>query len=242
MRRTLTATLAVGIMSLATTRDAAAQPSIGDIAAAAALQATPVFALGVVHGAGAAISKLPKTGRITARGGHYSPETGDGTNLFGASFTRPMGARRGFGATVGMSQASCAGCDDVTMIGADVYQRVFDNFANANAPIPLAVNLQGSLGFGTQGDDTHLSAIAAAPVTARLGQRVNVVVTPALGYGQISFTGGSEGGIRFGWLAHGAFRPNDMFSFGLGANQVMIDGGGMNAFGFVSFNLGGVIN
>jgi outer membrane protein with beta-barrel domain len=238
MRRSLTALLVVGLVSF-TSRDAAAQPSEKDYAAYAALSATPVGALAPM-----VVSLGASTSSFAFNVSHFSPKSGDGDNTIGASYYRKAGSNAVLSGTVGYTQVGCpsgATCDNTIMLGGDVHSRLWDNAA-AKSTTNMSINLQGSLGYGKNGDDNVLSAAIGVPLAISMEQaskaRFGAFVRPGFGFGRLSVdvagTSTSESGTRpyvgaglswaapAGWGLHAAY------------NKVIIEDGG-NSFG-VGFN------
>jgi outer membrane protein W len=180
---------------------------------------------------------------FTANVSHFSPKTGDGDNTIGASYFRKAGSNAVVSGTLGYTQVGCpgGGCDNTIMLGGDVHSRLWDNSA-AKSTTNTSINLQGSLGYGKNGDVSALSAAVSFPLAISMEQaskaRFGAFVRPGYGYGRLSADVGgvssSESGMRpyvgaglswaapAGWGLHAAF------------NKVIIEDGG-NSFG-VGFN------
>ena len=119
MRRCLTAVVVVGLFSL-TSRDAAAQVSAGDLAAYAALNATPIGALTpIMVSPGTKGEK--EFNSFSGRYSHFSQTGGSGSNQFGATFYHQAGMNAAVSGTLGYISPSCTGCDGATILGADVH-------------------------------------------------------------------------------------------------------------------------
>jgi hypothetical protein len=235
MRRCLTALLVVGLVSI-NSRDAAAQPSEKDVAAYAALSATPVGALVPMHVTLGAAEKSSFSANIS----HFSPKTGDGNNTLGASYLRRAGSNAVVAGTVAFTQVGCPTgdtCENVISLGGDVHSRLWDNSASKSTT-NTSVNLQGSLGYGKEGDFSYLSAAIGVPLAISMEQaskaRIGAFIRPGFGFGRMSADVGgvsaSESGTRpyvgagaswtapAGWALHASY------------NKIMIEDGG-NSFG-----------
>lgn len=237
MRRCLTAILVVGLVSL-TAREAAAQPSVKDMVAYAALVSTPVGALSpIVISPGTKGEK--NFSSFAARLAHFAPQGGgDGTNNLGASYYLPAGSNAAIGGTVGYIMPSCTGCDGMFIAGADVNSTLWNSTGGAS------VNLQGSFGWGndSQSDATSLSAALSFPIAISMQQanksRLSAFVSPGYGWGRVSASGASESGAlpmvgvggawesAGGWGLHAAFNKvivSDISgsNFGLGFSYKM---------------------
>jgi hypothetical protein len=219
MRRCLAAILVVGLVSL-NTRDAAAQPSVKDIAAYTALSLTPV-------GSHIPVA-MPKANAFAFRYTHTSPEAGDGTNNLAGSYFMKAGSNALVGGTLGYIMPSCDGCDGVFDAGLGVNSTLWSSTGGAN------IGLAGDFGWASENDVTFLSAAIGVPLGFSIEQAskstVSFFVQPAFGWGRMSADAGSESGTRpivgagaawtsaSGWGLHAAF------------NKVMLEDGA-NSFG-----------
>jgi hypothetical protein len=231
--------LVVGLISL-NNRDAAAQPSAGDLAAAGALLATPVGGLAPIMVAPGTKGDKPFNS-VAGRFSRYS-ETGIDMNSFGGSFYHKAGMNAAVSGTVGYSKVSdCTACDGLVMLGGDVHSSLWNSTGNSTTA--TSINLQGSLGWGHSTDYTALSFAVGVPFAVSMEQsnkaRISAFVTPGFGWGRESVTGfTAESGTRpligagaawtspAGWGLHASF------------NKVIIeDGGNSIGVGF-SYKLG----
>jgi hypothetical protein len=196
MRRCLTAILVVGLISTLTPRDAAAQPSDKDLVAYAALIGTPVGALSPIMIAPG--TKGDKSfNSFAGRYAHYSPQGGgDGNNTFGASFYHKAGMNAAVSGTA--AYLTCSGCDGMFMVGADVHSTLWNSTQAKGSTTATSVNLQGSLGYGSQSGTSALSFVVGVPLAITMDQsnksRISAFVTPGFGWGRLSDSGASESG------------------------------------------------
>jgi hypothetical protein len=241
MRRLLTASLVVGLVSL-NSRDAAAQ-SIQDFAAANALLGTPVGALTpVLVSPGTKGEKAFSS--VTGRFSHFSPSSGDGNNTLGGTYYTAVGMNAAVAGTAGYTQVGCpAGlsCDNLFMLGGDLHSTLWNNAAAKSSTL-ASINFQGSLGYGKAGDVNFLSAAVGVPLAMSMEQaskaRVGGFVTPGFGWGRMSANNTSESGTR-PLIGAGAFWMSPA-GWGLHASfsKIIIEDGG-NSFGLgFSWNLG----
>lgn len=238
MRRCLTAILVVGLISI-NNRDAAAQ-SASDIAAAGALQATPVGGLAPIM-----VSPDTKGDKpFNALAGRYSrySETLIDVNSFAASFYHKAGMNAAVSATAGFSKASnCPGCNTLTMLGGDVHSTLWNSTGKSTTA--TSINMQGSLGWGHSTDYTALSLAVGVPFAVSMEQSnkssLTAFVTPGFGWGREAATGfATESGTRpligagaawvspAGWGLHASF------------NKVVIKNGGNSIGVGFSYRLG----
>lgn len=235
MRRCLSALLVAGLVAIPA-RDAAAQPSIEDAAAYAALILTPV-------GANAPIMVWPgargvkSVSSFSARVSHFSQEGSDGTNNLAATYSLPAGANAALGFTAGYIMPSCDGCDGVFNAGADVSSTLWSSASGTS------LNMQGSFGYATEDGITAMSVALGVPlaytVTQASKSKVSFFVTPGFGWGRLSADGSeSLSGTRplvgagaaweaaAGWGIHAAFQ------------KVIIENGGNNFGVGFSYRMG----
>jgi hypothetical protein len=242
MRGLISGLLVVGLITTSS-RDAAAQ-SANDYAAYGALLSTPVGAL-------APIMVSPGTkgekafDSFSGRYSHFSPKTGDGSNILGATFYHQAGMNAAVSGTVGYLKPSCpagATCDGVTMLGADVHSTLWNSAAAAGSTTATSINLQGSLGYGHMKDGSALSFAVGVPLAISMDQaskaRISAFVNPGFGWGRVSATGSpSESGTRpligggaswtapAGWGLHAGFQKvilkDGGNNFGLGFSWKM---------------------
>jgi hypothetical protein len=222
MRRTLTALLVVGLVSVLS-RDAAAQTVDKDQIAAAAILGTPAGALSPVMVApGAATGFHAIAGRYSM----VSPKVGDADNVLGATGYMNAGKNAAISGTLGYYLVNCpgGGCDNGIMAGVDVNSSMWKSAGNTGTS--MNVNLQGSLGYGKAGDVSALSAVVGVPLSMSMEQasksKVSFFVTPGFGFGRLSMdvsgTSTSESGTRpligagaawtaaAGWGIHAGFQ------------------------------------
>jgi hypothetical protein len=233
MRRCLTAILVVGLVSIAS-RDAAAQ-STKDYAAYGALLSTPIGALTpIMVSPGTKGEKAFDS--FSGRYSHFSPKTGDGSNILGASFYHQAGMNAAVSGTVGYLKPSCpagATCDGVTMLGADVHSTLWNSAAAAGSTTATSINLQGSLGYGHMKDASALSFAVGVPLTISMDQaskaRISAFVNPGFGWGRASVTGSpSESGTRPLIGAGASWTSPAGWGLHAGFQKVVIKDGGNN--------------
>src|SRR5688500_10363074 len=118
MRRCLTAMLVVALVTI-TSREAAAQPTVKDLAAYAALNLTPIGALSPIMISPG--TKGEKTfSSFAGRVSHHAPKTGDGSNSFGASYYMPAGSNAAVSGTLGYLKEAGTGGEGIILAGLDV--------------------------------------------------------------------------------------------------------------------------
>lgn len=202
MRRFTAALLVVGLATF-TARDAAAQPSTQDQAAAGAISATPAgaFTPFVLNKGWDANGKFG----LAARYGMRSPKTGESDNSIGATGSMSVGSNAIVSATVGHTLVGCpAGntCDNGVLLGGDILSSLWSSATNA-----MHLRFQGSLGWSSFGDVSSLSAVVGAPLVwivdqgrsaktrpargarqpaASRDSRISLFVAPAFGWGQMN--------------------------------------------------------
>lgn len=235
MRRSLTAILVVGLVSFAS-RDAAAQPSIGDQAAAGALQGTPVGLIPMAQ---------PTVNAISARFSHYSPKVGDGDNTIAATYAMKAGGNAVVSGTAGYTMVGCpsgATCDNGFMLGGDVHSKLWSNGATGQNSA-FGVNLQGSLGYAKAGDISGLSAAVGIPLTWSMEQasksKVALFATGGFGWGKLKDDASNfdESGTRPYFNVGGAWMAPAGWGIHAGFSKVMIEDGGNNFGVGFSWNL-----
>lgn len=193
MRRCLTAILVVGLVSTFTPRDAAAQ-SAKDLVAYAALISTPAGALSPIMIAPG--TKGTKSfNSFAGRYSHFSPQGGgNGSNTFGASVYHKAGMNAAVSGTVGY--LTCDGCDGLFMVGADVHSTLWNS--NAKSTDGTSINLQGSVGYGSESGTNALSLAVGVPLAISMTQasksQLSAYVSPGFGWGRLSASGSSESG------------------------------------------------
>ena len=227
MRRCLMAILVVGLVSLSA-RDAAAQPSVKDVAAYVALQVTPVGAHTPLM--------MPKANAFALRVSQFSPKVGDSDMNLAGSYYMQAGSNALIGGTVGYGMPGCDGCDGYFNAGVDLNSQLWSSTGGA------AIGMTGNFGWASREEATALSAAIGVPLSFSKEQtnksRISAFVQPGFGFGRISEAGTSESGTRpiigagaawqaaGGWALHAAF------------NKIMIEDGGNNfGLGF-SYKLG----
>jgi hypothetical protein len=227
MRRCLMAILVVGLVSV-NTREAAAQPSLKDIVAYQALQATPVGAHTPLL--------MPKANAFAFRVSQHSPEIGDADMNLAGSYYMQAGSNALIGGTVGYGMPGCTDCDGYFNAGVDLNSQLWSNASGA------AIGMSGNLGWASREEATALSAAIGVPLSFSKEQasksRISAFIQPAFGFGRISADGDSESGTRpiigagaawqaaGGWALHAAF------------NKVMIENGGNNFGVGFSYKMG----
>jgi hypothetical protein len=238
MRRCLSAILVMGLVSL-TSRDAAAQ-TVQEAAAAAGLGGTPVGGL-------TPIMVSPGTkgekafNNFAGRFSHHAPKTGDGANSLGVSFLTAAGSNAAVSGTVGYLMPACptgVTCDNVIMLGGDVHSTLWNSVTDANKKTRTSINMQGSLGYGKQGDLGYLSAAVAFPLAISLEQasksRISAFINPGYGWGRLSMSGAAGSGNESGTLPFvglgGAWTSPAGWGLHASFNKIIIKDGG-NSFG-----------
>ena len=256
MRRFTAALLVLGLV-LVTTRDAAAQPSDADLAAAGAIAYTPVgaFTPFALNKGWDANGKFGLAGRY----GMLSPKVGDSDNSIGATGSMSVGTNAVLSGTLGYTMVGCpsgATCENGMMLGADVLSSLWSSTTNA-----MHVKFQGSLGWSTFGDDgSMMSAVVGVPLVWVLDQsrsakssaraqaasssgRFSIFAQPGFGWGRISNdtpTGSaSESGTRPLISAGGQYVMASGMGVHLGYTRIIIEDA-PNIFGLgVTWNFGG---
>jgi hypothetical protein len=239
MRRSLTALLVVGLISIST-REAAAQPSASDVAAYAALLSTPVGGLTPIMVAPG--TKGEKAfNSLAGRYSHFSCDGCTGSNTFGGTYYRQAGMNAAVAATA--AYGTCDGCDGTLMLGADVQSTLWDNAA-AKSTTRMSVNLQGNLGWGHAGGTTDANALSVAigaPLAIAMQQSnkssFSLFVTPGFGWGRLSSGGASESGTRPIVGAGAAWQAAGGWGIHAGFNKVFIENGGQSIGAGFSYRL-----
>lgn len=227
MRRCLMAILVVGLVSL-NTREAAAQPSLKDLAAYVALQSTPVGAHTPLM--------MPKANAFAFRASQHTPSAGDGVTSLAGSYFMTAGSNALVGGTLGYSMPGCDGCEGVFNAGLDLNSSLWSSAGGA------AIGMSGSLGWAKDEDVTALSAAIGVPLSISKEQanksRISAFIQPAFGFGRLSDAGASESGTRpiigagaawqaaGGWAIHAAF------------NKIILEDGGNNFGVGFSYKMG----
>jgi hypothetical protein len=219
MRRCLAAILVVGLVSL-TSRDAAAQPSVKDLAAYSALSLTPVGSHVPVM--------MPKASAFALRLSHTAQEGTDGANNLAGSYFMKAGSNALVGATLGYLIPSEDGADGVFNAGLGVNSTLWSSTGGAS------VGMSGDFGWASEDETTFLSAAIGVPLSFSVQQAnkssFSFFVAPAFGWGRVSADAGSESGTRpiigagAAWTAVGGWGLHAAF------NKVMIEDGA-NVFG-----------
>ena len=240
MRRCLMAILVVGLFAFAP-RDAAAQ-SDKDVAAWLALQSTPIGALTPIMispGTKGDKSFSSFAGRYT----HFAPKGGgDGNNVMGASFYRKAGMNAAVSGTA--AYLTCSGCDGMFMVGADVHSTLWNSTRAKGSTSATSVNLQGSLGYGSESGMNALSFAVGVPLAISIEQasksRIGMFVTPGFGSGRVSASGASESGTRPMVGAGASFTAAAGWGLHASYQKVLISNVSGNSMGLgFSWNLGG---
>lgn len=242
--RCLTAILVVGLVSI-TSRDAAAQPSAGDAAAASALARTPVGGLiPILVSPGVKGEKAINS--FSGRFAMHSPKVGDADNAIGASFLTAAGSNAAVSGTVAYLMQGCpsgATCDNAIMVGGDVHSTLWNSAAGSSSR--TSVNMQGSLGYGKQGDANFLSAFVGFPIGFSVEQasksRIGAFINPGFGWGRrsadVGTTNVSESGTRPMVGAGGSWASPAGWALHLSYNKILIENSG-NSLGLgFSYNL-----
>src|SRR5687767_8295878 len=256
MRRFTAALLVLGLASL-NTRDAAAQPSAQDIAAAVAISATPAGAF-TPYALNKGWDAKGKYG-FAARYGMNSPKTGESDNSIGATGSMGVGTNAIVSGTLGYTLVGCptgATCDNGILLGADVLSSLWSSSTNA-----MHIKFQGNLGWSTFGDLSALSAVVGVPLVwdlsagrsagsnARARQasaasgRFALFAQPGFGWGRLSADVGgvsnSESGTRPLVSAGGQYTTAGGMGFHVGYSRIFIEDAS-NIFGVgMTMNFGG---
>jgi hypothetical protein len=248
MRRFTAALLVLGLVSV-TTRDAAAQPSDKDIAAAAAIAYTPVgaFTPFALNKGWDANGKFGLAGRY----GMLSPKVGDSDNSIGATGSMGVGTNAVVSGTLGYTMVGCPSgttCENGMLLGADILSSLWSSATNA-----MHVKFQGSLGWSSFGDaGSFLSAVVGAPLVWVVDQsraakgtngRASLFLQPGFGWGRMSqdtpVGSQSESGTRPLISAGGQYVMSSGMGIHVGYTRVIIEDAA-NVFGLgVTWNFGG---
>lgn len=166
-----------------------------DVAAYLALIWSPAGALPpIVQGAdvGAPLSGSLRYGRLSYGDG------GDTFNNFGATIELPVSAGARTSVTIARAAADCAGCDPALGAAVDVElaMRSWPHRAGE-----VSVGVEPGLGFALGSGDLDYSLFTATvglPVALRTASAVSVMpyLVPGFGYGMVSGTDDSRGGLR----------------------------------------------
>ncbi|HEU4995093.1 MAG TPA: hypothetical protein VFT29_09735 [Gemmatimonadaceae bacterium] len=232
MRRSLSALLVVGLVAVAA-RDAAAQPSLKDVAAYAALSSTPVGALVPL-----AYAPMAKGGNaLVGRFSHYSPSGGgDGTNNLGATWLRQANTSVGLSGTAGYIAPSCDACDGMFIAGVDGNFGLWNTVPAKGSTTSTAVDLTGSFGYGKPQGGSAMSLAVGLPLSFYIDQanksKIALSVVPGFGWGQLKddASGASESGTRPMIGAAGSWTMSSGWGISAGYQKVVIENGG-NVFG-----------
>lgn len=233
MRRSSAALLVLALLAL-NTRDAAAQPSAQDGAAAVALTFTPIGTFTPI-----VMSRDVASGFNTVAGrfGMYSPSAGDGNTSIGASGFFKAGQNAQIGGTLGYTMVGCPSgstCDNGLLLGADILSSLWNSAGNTGTS--MNASLQGSLGFSSFGDATFSSLAIGVPLSMSMDQaskaRLSFFVTPGFGWGRmavdVSGLSVSESGTRPWFSLGGAWTSPAGWGIHAGYQQVIIEDGGSN--------------
>jgi hypothetical protein len=240
MRRCLMAILVVGLFMLAP-RDAAAQ-SEKDLVAYAALTFTPVGALTPIM-----ISPGTKGDKsfnsFAGRFSHFAPNGGgDGMNTMGATFYRKAGMNAAVSGTA--AYLTCNGCDGLFMVGADVHSSLWNSKPAKGSSSATSINLQGSLGYGSESGTNALSFAVGVPVAVSIQQAsksvVGLFIAPGFGFGRMSASGASESGTLPMLGAGASFTSAAGWGLHASYQKILISSVSGNTMGLgFSWNLGG---
>lgn len=223
-KRCLIAMLAV----LVPAADAAAQMPDRDVSAYLALIWSPVGALPpMVQGfdIGARAAGSLRYGHLTASG-----DDDASFNNVGLTLELPVayGSAR-TSVTISRASSNCETCNAAIGIGTDVELIVASSTPSAGQ---LTVSVKPGLGFAIGSGNLDFSLFTAhvgLPVALRTDAAVSFMpyLVPGVGYGMVSGTGESVGGVR-AMLGGGVRVQSDRSGFGgmLGFQKVFISGGG----------------
>jgi hypothetical protein len=255
MRRFSAALLVLGLASL-NTRDAAAQPSSQDIAAAGAIALTPVgtFAHHVMTKGWDAKGKYGLAGRY----GMLSPKTGESNSSIGATGSMGLGMNAIVSGTLGYTLVGCptgATCDNGILVGADVLSSLWNSTGTSANTMHL--KLQGSLGYSAFGDGNALSAVVGVPFVWVMHQgggsgsravpqarssgngRFSLFASPGFGWGRMDNGSANESGTRPIVSAGGEYVTANGMGFHIGYTHIVIEDAA-KIFGLgMTFNFGG---
>ena len=248
MRRSAAALLFVSLVTL-TNRDAAAQPSAQDVAAANAIATTPAgtFTPLILNEGWDASGKFGLAGRY----GMMSPKTGESNNSIGVTGSMGAGTNAIVSGTLGYTLVGCptgATCDNGIQLGGDILSSLWSSKTDA-----MHLKFQGSLGWSSFGDASFLSAVAGIPLvwdlsagrsasSSSTGGRFAIFANPAFGWGRMSFDGGTatvtENGTRPLVSAGVQYHTAGGMGFHAGYTRVIIEDAG-NIFGVgMTYNVG----
>jgi hypothetical protein len=168
-----------------------------DIAAFIGLTSTPYGALPAV----VSPSMTGAKGRVwDFRYGRYSDDASDvSVSTYGVGGNFAMGAKGRLGVDIGYQ--TCEDCDATIMGGIDYSMNLVTHKLGAAANASsLIVGLRPALGYGKVEEASALSLSAEFPISMsfKVGQRTSMVpfLSPALGWGRVSFDGESESGAK----------------------------------------------
>jgi hypothetical protein len=253
MRRSAAALLFVSLVTL-TNREAAAQPSAKDVAAANAIASTPAgtFTPLILNEGWDANGKFGLAGRY----GMMSPKTGESNNSLGVTGSMGAGTNAIVSGTLGYTLVGCpsgATCDNGIQLGGDILSSLWSSKTNA-----MHLKFQGSLGWSSFGDVSTMSAVVGVPLVWDLsagrsassamqassggGGRFAIFANPAFGWGRMSMdiagTSTSESGTRPLVSAGLQYNTAGGMGFHAGYTRVIIEDAG-NIFGVgMTYNVG----
>lgn len=224
---------ALGALVLAVPATLSAQPSVGDVAAYAALILSPNAGLApsvTSTMAGVGQTKLAyglHYGRMSEEGGAFNNLAARGT--FGVSNMATVSVTAGMRNT--SPDAGDSQNDLILGIGGDmmVTQRALSEAEGAGKFI---LGLNADIGYGHGDGASATAASVGAPLSLAFNgsgsSKIVPFLTPAFGFGRVSGGGASESGTRFmlgGGL--GLHQISNNLSVSAGFQKVFIDGGDM---------------
>jgi hypothetical protein len=230
MRRFPAALLVLTLVAV-NSRDAAAQPTAQDAAAAVALTFTPVGTFTPIMMQRDAVKGFTT---VAGRFGMYSPSAGDGNTSLGASGFFRAGSNALISGTLGYTMVGCPSgdCDNGMLLGADMLSQLWTSAGNTGTNFSL--NFHGAAGFSSFGDASFTSLALGAPLSMSMEQaskaRLSFHVTPGFGWGRmavdVSGTSMSESGTRPMFSLGGAWVAPAGWGVHVGFQQIMIENGG----------------
>jgi len=215
------------LASLGVAAQAQQGPSVNDVAGYVALSGTPVGAMTPVV-TSAMLGRIPKGYSISGQYGHVSDNVA-GFNSFGASISMPVSGVS-LGGSLGFFSPSAQGSKSNMMLGLNAETNLgawaLTDGKDANL---FTMSVRGDMGWANPQDLGLLSFSAGVPVALVLksgDMTFAPFVTPGLGWGRISPTGGtSESGTRFMTGAGLGVSHRNGWGVSLGMQKVFIDQG-----------------
>ena len=227
----LTSLTSLGVVASAQAQQG---PSVGDVAAYAALSSTPVGAMTPIV-TSAMLGRIAKGYSVAGQYGHLS-DNGAGFNAFGATVSMPVSGVS-LGGSLGFWSPS-GGTNDKSnlMLGLNAETNLgawaMGDGKDANL---FTMSVRSDFGWANPDDGTGsgnsitaLSLSAGVPVALVLktgDMTFAPFVTPGLGWGRLSATGASESGSRFMLGAGIGMAHRNGWGVSVGMQKVFIDQG-----------------